>query len=253
MLKAITRAVSPTIGECELTHLDRQPVDFDLAQRQHGAYETLLAALGCELIGLPPEPALPDAVFVEDTALVLDELAIITRPGAMSRRGETVSIARALAPYRRLHHLQAPATLDGGDVLRLGRELYVGLSGRSNLEAIEQLRRMLHPWGYTVHPVQVSGCLHLKSAVTQVATDTLLLNPAWVEPQHFANWRIITVDRNEPAAANALLVSETVIYPASYPATGRRLAEHGIEVRVVDVSELIKAEGAVTCCSLIFS
>lgn len=250
---ALTRAVSASIGQCELTHIERQPIDLELARAQHHQYETCLAALGCDVIRLPAEDALPDAVFVEDTAIVLDELAIITRPGAVMRQAETPAIAQSLALYRTLHPIQEPGTLDGGDVLRLGRELFVGLSGRSNPEAIEQLRRVLHPWGYTVRGAPVSGCLHLKSAVTQVAADTLLLNPAWVDPQLFATWRIITVDPNEPAAANALLIGGRVVYPASYPATRRRLAEHGIEVRTVDVSELTKAEGAVTCCSLIFS
>jgi dimethylargininase len=253
MLKSITRAVSPTIGECELTYLDRQPIDVALAQRQHDAYEAVLAALGCELIRLPPEPAFPDAVFVEDTAIVLDELAIITRPGAASRRGEAASIAAALTPVRPLRHIQAPGTLDGGDVLRLGQQIFVGLSGRSNQAAIEQLRAILAPWDYTVCGVVMRGCLHLKSAVTQVAADTLLVNPAWVDAAVFGDRRVISVDPGEPAAANALLVGETVVYPASYPATQQRLAPAGIPVRTVDVSELIKAEGAVTCCSLIFS
>lgn len=250
---AVTRAVSASIGRCELTHIERQPIDLELARAQHHQYEECLATLGCDVLRLPVEDALPDAVFVEDTALVLDELAIITRPGAVTRQAEIPSIAQTLALYRTLHPIQKPGTLDGGDVLRLGRELFVGLSGRSNSEAIEQLRRVLHPWGYTVRGVPVNGCLHLKSAVTQVAADALLLNPDWVEQEHFAGWQIITVDPNEPGAANALLIGETVVYPASYPATRQRLAEHGIEVRRVDVSELIKAEGAVTCCSLIFS
>ncbi|RIK38448.1 MAG: dimethylargininase [Chloroflexi bacterium] len=250
---ALTRAVSASINQCELAHLERQPIDLALARAQHHQYEACLAALGCTLIRLPAEDALPDAVFVEDTAIVLDELAIITRPGAATRWAEAASVAQALACYRTLHPIQPPATLDGGDVLRLGRRLYVGLSGRSNHAAIEQLQRVLRRWDYTVQGVSVNDCLHLKSAVTQVATDTLLLNPAWVDPHHFAGWRIITVDPSEPAAANALLLGETVLYPASYPATRRRLAKQGIEVKTVDVSELIKAEGAVTCCSLIFS
>jgi dimethylargininase len=249
---AITREVSPSIGQCELTHLAREAIDVDLAQAQHRQYEACLAALGCQIRRLPPEPELPDAVFVEDVAVVLDELAIMTRPGAASRRPEARSVAAALAPYRRLAYIQAPGSLDGGDVLRIGQTLWVGLSGRSNPAGMEQMHALLAPLGYTVRGVPVDGCLHLKSAVTQVARDTLLINPAWVDAGAFGPMNLIEVDPVEPFAANALLIGDTVIYPAAYPATRRRLEERGIPIRPVDVSELGKAEGGVTCCSVIF-
>jgi dimethylargininase len=250
---AITRAVSPNIGQCELTHLDRQPIDLALARTEHHQYEATLAALGCQVIQLPAEPALPDSVFVEDTAVVLDEVAIITRPGADSRKPETISIAQALAPYRTLCTIEAPGTVDGGDVLRIDKRLYVGLSSRSNQAAIEQMAGFLQPFGYTVQEVPVNGFLHLKSAVTQVAAATVLINPAWVDAKLFGHMKIIEIDPTEAYAANTLLIGETVIYPISYPRTQRRLEQAGISVQTVDVAELIKAEGAVTCCSLIFS
>jgi dimethylargininase len=187
---------------------------------------------------------------------VLDELAIITRPGADSRRDETVSVAGVLAAYRTLHSISAPGTLDGGDVLRVGRTIYVGLSKRSNQVAVDQMTALLEPLGYMVQGVPVSGCLHLKSAATCVAADTLLVNPAWVDIAIFGDRHlieVIEVDRTEAYAANALLVGETVIYPTSYPRTHWRLEECGMVVQTVDVSELIKAEVAVTCCSLFFS
>jgi dimethylargininase len=249
---AITREVSPSIGQCELTHLAREAIDVELAQAQHRQYEACLAALGCQIQRLPPEPELPDAVFVEDVAVVLDELAIMTRPGAASRRPETHSVGEALAPYRRLAYIQAPGSLDGGDVLRVGRTMWVGLSGRSNRAGMQQMHALLAPLGYRVRGVAVDGCLHLKSAVTQVARDTLLINPAWVDAGAFGPMNLIEVDPAEPFAANALLVGESVVYPAAYPATRRRLEERGIPVRLVDVSELGKAEGGVTCCSVIF-
>jgi len=251
-LVAITRAVSPKIGQCELTHLERQAIDARLAQAQHGQYEACLAGLGCELHRLPAEPDLPDSVFVEDTAVVLDELAIITRPGAASRRPETESVARALEPFRRLAFVRPPGTLDGGDLLHAGRVLTIGLSGRSNQAGIEQMRRLVEPYGYRVEGVPLAGCLHLKSAVTQVAEDMLLINREWVDGRIFQGLKLIDVDPEEPLAANALLVGGTVIYPADYPRTRRRLEEAGISVQTVDVSELAKAEGGVTCCSLIF-
>jgi dimethylargininase len=249
---AITRQVSPAIARCELTHLERVAIDVELAQAQHRQYEVCLAALGCEVQSLPAEPDLPDSVFIEDAAIVLDELAIITRPGADSRRPETVSIARALEPYRRLVNIEAPSTVDGGDVLRVGKTLYVGLSSRSNPSAIEQMQSALRPYGYTVQGVPVQGCLHLKSAVTQAAEDALLINPNWVDKRTFRTWRLIEVDAAEPYAGNALLIGGTLIYPASFPRTRERLEAHDIHMMTVDVSELAKAEGAVTCCSLVF-
>lgn len=250
---AITRQVCAAIAECELTHLPRVRIDAERAVTQHHEYEAALATLGCDLISLPPQPALPDSVFVEDTALVLDEIAIVTRPGAQSRRPEAASIAEALACYRRLWFVEAPGTLEGGDVLRLGRDLFVGQSGRSNESGIMQLRAIVWPHGYTVTAVPVEECLHLKSAVTQVAERTLLVNPRWVNPSLFGPLTVIEVDPEEPTAANGLLVGDRLIYPASFPRTRRRLEAAGIVVVPVDVSELQKAEGAVTCCSLIFN
>jgi len=252
MLIAMTREVSPNIENCALTYLERHAIDIDLARTQHRQYEESLAALGCQIHHLPAEPDLPDSVFVEDTAIVLDELAIITRPGADSRLPETASVAKALEPYRKLYHIKAPGTIDGGDVLRIGKTIYIGLSSRSNLAAIDQVKGFVQPYGYAVEGVSVAGCLHLKSAVTQVAKDTLLINRDWVDAGTFGAMALIDVDPQEAHAANALLVSEKVIYPTSYPRTQERLEKHGILLATGDVSELIKAEGAVTCCSLIF-
>jgi dimethylargininase len=253
MLVALIRDVSPSLQRCELTHLSRQPIDVVLARRQHRRYERCLADLGCAIHRLPTEPEWPDAVFIEDTAIVLDELAIIARPGAESRRAETTAVAEALRAFRSLFHIEPPGTLDGGDVLRLGQTVYVGVSSRSNEAGFEQLRRWLMPYGYAVEAVEVNGCLHLKSAVTPVGENTLLVNRAWVDAGAFGDAALIDVDPSEPFGGNALLVNETVMYPSGYPRTQRRLQEHGITVQSVDVSELGKAEGGVTCCSLIFS
>jgi len=253
MLIALTRQVSPRIVDCELTHLARQPIDVALARRQHHAYEVALQELGCQVVTLPAEPDLPDSVFVEDVALVLDELAIITRPGADSRKPETASIANALEPYRRLDYITTPGTLDGGDILCLGKSIYVGISSRSNRPAIEQLAAFTKPFRYAVQGVEVSGYLHLKSAVTRVAAETLLVNRAWIDVSLFEGMGFIDVDTAEPYGANALLIGGTIIYPAGYPRTRERLENAGIPVKAVDVSEIIKAEGAVTCCSLIFT
>jgi len=252
MLIAITRQVSPSIGQCELTHLAREPINVELARVQHRQYETCLAELGCQVHPLPEEPELPDSVFVEDAAIVLDKVAIITRPGAASRRPETRSIAEALAPYRKLLHIESPATIDGGDVLRVDKTVFIGTSQRSNRAGIEQVRALLAPFGYDVRTVHMTtGCLHLKSAVTQVAENTLLINRAWVDAGTFGSFDLVEVHPTEPFSGNALLIGETVIYPAAHPRTRERLEHRGIPIRVVDVSELAKAEGGVTCCSLI--
>ena len=250
---AITRAVSASLGQCELTHQGRVSIDLDLARKQHAEYETCLERLGCELLRLPAQPDLPDAVFVEDTAIVLDEVAVITRPGAASRRPEIESIAAALKPFRTLLQINAPGTVDGGDVLVLDKDIYVGLSSRSNKHAIDQLQKMLSPYGYRVHGIEVHGCLHLKSAVTAVSADAILVNPSWIDASVFAHYEIIEIHPEETFAANGLLIGDTVIYPDSFPRTAETLDARGIRIESVDLSELAKAEGAVTCCSLVFT
>jgi dimethylargininase len=248
---AITRAVSPAIAGCELTHLERVPIDPALASRQHREYERLLESLGCVVESLPAEPELPDSVFVEDTAVVLDELAILARPGAASRRAETASIAAALEPHRRLVAIEAPGRLDGGDVLLAGRDVFVGRSQRTNESGFQQVRALLGPLGYAVTAVPVRSCLHLKSAVTRVGPRDLLINRSWVDAEAFPGLRLVDVDPEEPSAANALLVGEVLVFPAAFPRTWERLSASGIRVVPVDISELAKAEGGVTCCSLI--
>jgi dimethylargininase len=251
MTIAITRCVSPAMARCELTHVERSEIDLQRAGLQHRRYQQALRALGCELVELPAEPDLADSVFVEDVAVVLDEVAIMTRPGAESRRAESASVAAVLSGYRKVLTLTSPATLDGGDVLRLGRDILVGASGRSNAEGLVQLQNALAPFGYRVRRVPIRGCLHLKSAVTEVADGILLLQPEWVDAAEFPGLRIIEVDRREPHAANALRVGSGLIYPDCFPRTLQRLRAVGIEPVLVDVSELQKAEGAVTCCSLL--
>lgn len=253
MLVAITREVSPSLGDCQLTHVERTPIDVGRAQAQHRAYQRALAALGCRVLTLAAEPALPDAVFVEDVAVVLDEVAVMTRPGAASRRDEGASVAELLARYRPLRTIAAPGTLDGGDVLRVGRTLFVGQSGRSDAAGIAQLADAVAEFGYRVQPVPIRGCLHLKSAVTALRDDTLLAQPRWLDGAAFPGYRIIEVDPAEAHAANVLRIGDEVLMPACFPRTAERVASAGVAVTTVDLSELQKAEGATTCCSLVFA
>ena len=250
---AITREISPAFQDCQLTFLNREPIDLAKAHQQHANYEQALRNLGCTVETLPADPEFPDSVFVEDTAIVLDEIAVISRPGDLTRRGETDSIAKALQNYRKIVHLENPATLDGGDVLNFQRTLYVGVSRRTNRAGIQALRACVEPHGYRVQAVEVAQCLHLKTAVSQVTPDRLLLNREWVDPKIFGKAHCLNVASGEPMAANALYLPNGVIYPTASPRTRRILEEAGLKLHLVDFSEMAKAEAGATCCSLIFS
>lgn len=250
-LLALTRPVSEAMTNCELTHLERVPLDIERARAQHERYTAALQDAGCRIVALPAADDLPDSVFVEDTAVVLDEIAIVTRPGAPSRRAEVAASADELARHRPVAHMHAPATLDGGDVLRIGRTLFVGASGRTSTEGVAQLREIAAPFGYRVVGVPVSSALHLKTAITAVAPDLLVVNPQWVDPHAFGTIRRIEISPDEPFAANALLVNGRVIYSSGFPRTAERLSAAGVDLALVDVSELAKAEGGVTCCCVL--
>jgi dimethylargininase len=252
MPAALTRAVSPTLGSCELTWLPRQAIDIDRAIEQHREYERCLAELGLRVISLPAEPELPDATFVEDPLVVLDELAIVTRMGAASRRGESESLATAISAFRPLRRLREPGTLEGGDVMRVGRDIFVGLSRRTNEAGIAQLKAEVEPFGYRVHAVEVRGCLHLKSACCSLEGGKMLANPAWLNLSAFHDFRIIDVAEDEPGAANVLRIGDTVLMATAFPNTEQILRREGFNIRTVDISELMKAEAAITCSSVVF-
>ncbi len=252
MLTAITRAVSARLADCELTFIPRQRIDVAEASKQHRAYEACLSQLGARIVRLPDLPALPDAVFVEDTAIVLDELAVIARSGAESRRAETESVAETLAAFCPLEFICSPATLEGGDVMRIGRTLFVGLSPRTNSEGVRQLRAIVEPRDYRVETIEVTGCLHLKTACAYLGRHTILANQRWINVQPLAEFDLIDVPEDEPWAANALTIGETTLMLSGSPRARARLEERGFNTRVIDISELRKAEAGLTCLSLIF-
>jgi dimethylargininase len=227
MRLAITRDVSPRFNECELTHIDRTPIDVQVAQSQHHGYVQALKELGYAVLELPAETDLPDSVFVEDAAVILPEVALITQPGADSRKPETESIAQALRPYRELVFIESPGSVDGGDVLVLGKNIYVGLSTRSNQSAVDQMNAKLGKYGYKTQGVEMHDCLHLKTAVTRVDDKTLLINRKWVDMENFEGFDLIDVDPSEPFAANCLTVGDKIIYPVSFPITSSKLREIG--------------------------
>jgi dimethylargininase len=252
MLLAITREVSTTMEACELIHYERKPIDIARAREQHAAYRDCLRELGLRVVELPAEDRYPDAVFVEDPAVVVDEIAVITRSGAESRRGEAESIARELGKYRPLVWMDAPATLDGGDVMRAGRTLFVGHSARTNAAGIQQLAAAVGPHGYRVQPVAVKGCLHLKSAASWLGGNTVFVHRPWVDEGAFTGMRLVDAPAGEEHGANVLLVGSTVLVAEGFPKTAAAVEEARRKVRLVENSELRKAEGALTCCSLIF-
>ena len=253
MSRAFTRAVSRKIRECALTHLKRQPIDADLARTQHSAYEEALERAGLEIVRLPELADDPDAVFVEDTAILLGSHAVITRPGSPSRVDEIASTKLGLEPHFTVHRLVS-GTLDGGDVMRIERTLYVGLSSRTNTEGALALRSIVAPLGYEVVLVEPRQCLHLKTAVTFAGKDgsgtpRILVNPDWVDPAIFKN--VEPIATSEPAAANCLRAGIQLILPAGNSSTAAQLSRLGYSLVELDVSELQKAEAGVTCMSLI--
>src|SRR5581483_8180417 len=252
MLIALTREVSPAIVNCELEFREREPIDLARAIAQHRRYQACLAELGANVVTLPVEPDLPDSVFVEDPALVLDEIAVIARMGASSRRPEPEVLAGVLSQYRKLGRIEAPATLEGGDVMRVGKTLYVGYSRRTNIAGVQQLAAIVHPLGYFVVPIEVRGCLHLKTACCFLGEDTVLAHRAWFDPDALCGLKILDVPAEEPGGANALRIGETVLVSAAFPRTRELLERSGFRVRTIDNSEFLKAEAGVTCTSLIF-
>jgi dimethylargininase len=250
-LVALTREISPRIADCQLTHLARTPIDVTRAREQHAAYEDALRTLGCDVRRVPPAPECPDSVFIEDTAVILDGAAVICRPGAESRAMEVEPVAEALGQLMPVHRVHPSAALDGGDVIVAGRRIFVGVGYRTNGAAAAELQRIAAPLGYQVIPVSFAGCLHLKSAATLAADDLVLLNPDWVDAQAFAPWRSLRVDPSEPFGANVVRIGNAVVHGAAYPRTAERLRAAGLRVLPVPADELAKAEGAVTCCSLL--
>jgi dimethylargininase len=250
---ALARKVSRSLARCELLHVPRQSFDLAIAERQHAAYVEALEALGITVTLLPEEPDLPDAAFVEDLAVVLDEMAVICRPSTASRQREVSSIESEIARTRTICKITEPGTVEGGDVLRMGKALYVGHSTRTNAEGIRQLERLVKPHGYQVVRVNVSGCLHLKTAVTSPAGGVVVANADWVDLSPFQPLEILSVPGEEPWAANTLAINGTVFVPSSCPRTARQLEAAGLKVKPIDISELQKAEAGLTCLSVLYA
>lgn len=250
---AITNAPSPLLEQCELTHLERTTIDYAVALKQHEGYQAMLRACGAEVHALEVNGNHADSVFIEDTAIVLDEIAVLTSMGTASRRGEPAGIEPALRQYRPIERIAPPATIEGGDVVRVGRALLVGRSSRTNAAGAAALERIVQRYGYRVVPVPVTGCLHLKSACTALPDGRLLVNPAWIDLRALVGFETVPVPAEELSAADVALVGDVVCMAAEHPRTARLVESLGFTVRTTPLSEFAKAEGAVTCLSLIFT
>ena len=252
MLRAITHKVSPLIDKCELTFIDRSPIDLPLATRQHDYYCAVLEKLGVTVSKLSGNESYPDSCFVEDTAIVVDELAVICSMGVSSRRGETNLIERELSKYRGIVHITLPATIEGGDVLRVGKKIFVGQSGRTNIEGVQELKRLLEPYGYRVVPMRTKGSLHLKSACTAIDDETVFVNPDWVEVDALKGFNLMYTPAEEPWSANVVRVGAAVCIQAGFPRAAELIGSVAERVEIIDTSELRKAEAGLTCSSIIF-
>jgi dimethylargininase len=250
---AITRKPSPLLERGERTHIGRDAIDFDRALAEHDAYRAALGELGAEVIRLDDADEFADGVFVEDTALVLDEAAIMMRPGAESRRAEVRGIGMELEKYRQLFVLAAPSTIDGGDIVVVGKKILVGHSARTNAAGIASLAYSTQRFGYSVRGVRMDGCLHLKSGCTALPDGRVLINRSWINTADVADFDLVDVPGEEPWGGDVAFIGETVIAAAAYPRTIENLEGHGYAVKPVEVSEFAKAEGGVTCMSLIFT
>jgi dimethylargininase len=251
ILVALTRGVSPRIAECELTFIDRQLINYPRAVEQHSQYQQLLRNLGAKVIELPSDEHCPDCCFLEDTALVLDEVAVVTRPGSEARRREVEGVASAIRKFRDVLRIDALGTLEAGDVLRLGRKLFVGISTRTNQKGIEMLRGVIQAYGYEVAGVPMKKALHLKSVCTALDDNTVLADKRYFDPAEFSKYKVIEVPAEESMAANVLRINGVVCMHAGFHRTVDLLRNKGFDIRTLDISEFLKAEAGLTCMSII--
>lgn len=252
VLMALTRAVSPALGNCELTFREREPIDADEAVKQHEAYCDLLRRCGVTVITLPASASHPDCCFVEDAAIVVDELAIIAGMGVASRCGELPVIVTALAEYRELVHIGPRAKLEGGDVIRIGKNIFVGLSMRSDTAGVAELRRILQPFGYQITPVRTRGSLHLTTACGIVNDETLLVNPHWIDIEPLKHFNLLHTPDDEPWSANTVRIGDTVCLEQGAPRTLELVSKVHSQIETLAISEFRKAEGSLSCLSLLF-
>lgn len=253
MLTAITHSPSSLLNNCELTFLRPEKINFEKAKRQHKNYCQMLEKCDVKVLVLNKNTDLPDSAFVEDTAIVLDEIAIITPMGVASRQNETKLIEIELEPFRPIVKVESPAKIEGGDVLRIGKNLYVGNSTRTNTKGIKALAKIVKPFGYKVIEVKVHNSLHLKTACMALDDETILFNPKWFDSEVFKDFRKIEISSNEPFAGNILKIKDTICIHSGFSKTREIIEKLGFKTKKIDISEFLKAEAGLTCLSLIFN
>lgn len=251
MSVALVRQPALSLVHCEVTHVAREEIDLPAAFRQHQAYCRALQQMGVAVEVLPPEESFPDSVCIEDDAIILPELAVLASMAAASRQGELALLLPVLSRHRRLIDIVPPATIEGGDVLRIGKNVYVGMSLRTNRAGGNALRTIVEPLGYRVILLPIQGCLHLKTACTPLDDDTLLVNPAWLDIEALKQFRLLSIPPEEPFAANVLRLPGGILANAAYPLTLNLIEAHGYSVTGVELNEFAKAEAGPTCLSLI--
>lgn len=253
MLIGLTHNVSPRIADCELTYVTRAPINYERAVRQHKEYCGLLSFYGIKVVQLSGSLESPDSCFFEDTAIVVDEVAVLASMGAASRRVERAAARKTLSLYRPLASIDLPATIDGGDVVKVGKTVFVGLSRRTNALGAEELERILRPLGYEVVRVRVNGSLHLTTACSALDEESLLVNRHWLDTEAFRGLRLLYVPEDEPWAANTLRFGDTVCLESGAPKTAEIVRAVNPRIEIIDISEFRKAEGSLTCLSIIFN
>jgi len=252
MLSVITHLPSPSLQQCELTFLNSEPIDIKKAQKEHKAYEDMIRSCGATIITIDENIDLPDSVFVEDPIIVFDEVAVLTSMGVASRRKESATMEKTFKKYREIKHIELPAKIEGGDVLKIGKRIFVGKSARTNGKGIRALRDIITPYGYEVISARVGGCLHLKTGCTALDEKTLLINPRWVDSKSFTGFRQIVVPKEEPFGANILKINETICMNEAFPKTIELVKSLGYNVKSTDITEFVKAEAGLTCMSVPF-
>lgn len=251
-MKVVTHIPSPALEQCELTFLDSESIDIDKARAEHSAYCKVLEKCGAEVIILDENETLPDSVFVEDPIIVFDEVAVLTSMGVESRRKESQVMEKFFSSYRDVKRIELPAKIEGGDVLKIGKKVFVGLSPRTNEAGVDALRSIISVYGYEVKSVKVPGCLHLKTGCTALDEDTILINTEWIDESAFKDFIKVEVPTDEPFGANVLPIKNTLCMNAGFPKSAELVKSLGYNVVITDITEFVKAEAGLTCMSIPF-
>jgi len=252
MITVVTHVPSPALQECELTFVKSEPINIAKATLEHDNYCRMLEQCGARVVRLEENILLPDSVFVEDPVIVFDEVAVLTSMGVESRRLELAALGKYFRQYRNVKQITLPARIEGGDVLKIGRRIYIGESARTNAAGIHELEKIIEPFGYEVVPVKVSGCLHLKTGCTALDANTILINSAWVDILPFSEFKIVETPQEEPFGANVLPINDTICMNDAFPETKELVVSLGYNVVSTDITEFVKAEAGLTCMSVPF-